>query len=231
MRKVMTFIFVVFFCCTETHKQEITVTGALLKYDSKLAVPNTRVFIELGDEISYFDPKTSRIDGHIHFTNSALDSTVSNALGQFFFKVDPNKHRIFRLGVAKEYVILGNSLEAGKLLDSKLSTETLLVGSASNLRLIIKSKVPKNGDAISIFAMCIPPDENGLSRNCLFEVDDRVDGLTDRINPKSVTFQFLSDMFKEAKLNIDVTKGQEIVKTTKVIPLIDKNTVEYLIEY
>jgi hypothetical protein len=135
------------------------------------------------------------------------------------------------LGVAKEYVVLGTWAGSVQSLDGKLPSETLIIGSASNLNLTIKNKVPKDGDAVSIYSSCVQPDQSGLSRYCFVKVDDRVGSLTSNSKPKSVTFQYHSDMFKEAKLSISVTKGQEVITRFEVIPLIDKKTVEYLIEY
>jgi hypothetical protein len=231
MRKAIAFLIVIFCDCSDNLKQEIKVTGVLLKYDSRLAIPNTQVFIELGKEISYVNPQTSIIDGKIHFTNSITDSTASSSLGQFSFKVDPNKHKIFRLSVAKCFVTLNSNNRIAKLLNDKLTEDSLLIGPASNLKLIVKNKKPKDGDAISIIAPCLPLDKSGLSRICSFEFDDRIGKLITTPDQKDITFQFLSDLYKEANLSVTVTKGQQTTSSVLVIPLKEKGTIEYLIEY
>ncbi|MFM7428952.1 MAG: hypothetical protein ACKO1F_03535, partial [Flammeovirgaceae bacterium] len=118
-----------------------------------------------------------------------------------------------------------------KFLNAKQTTDSLLIGSASNLKLIVKRKDPKEGDAIEISANCLPTNKTGLSRLCSFSIDHRVGSLFATPKQNSIVFQFLSDVYKEATLNIAITKEQQTISSSKVIPLKDKSTVEYVVEY
>lgn len=229
--KVISFcLLLVLAACTSEPNQDVLINGVLINYNSKIGVPNAKVFIELGSEVSGMNPETSIADGGTYFTNSVMDSAISNSLGRFSFKANIAKNKIYRF-VTKDFVTLNMDYQVAKFLNAKQTTDSLLIGSASNLKLIVKRKDPKDGDAIQISATCLPANKIGFSRFCTFSIDNRVGSLPTTPKQNSIVFQFLSDVYKEATLNIAITKDQQTVSTTKVIPLKDKSTVEYVVEY
>jgi hypothetical protein len=221
----------VFGSCSDASKDEMIVKGLILSADNKKGMSNIPVSIELSNEgITDYGPNGA--DGKIYFVNPVLISTVSNASGQFLFKVDPRRYKYYRIRTSEQFMEVNNQSDfIAELTSSKVIIDTLFVAAASNLKIILKNDIVNDGDQISI---TLPHDNPYTTDRIKFYYAIHNDLVGSLGKPKTeaiFNFQFLSDFNKSATVNISVTRDQQTLFSTKEILLKNQETTEYTIVY
>lgn len=232
MKSPLILLIAFFFACSDASKDEMIINGVILSADSKKAMPNIPVSVELTNEgITYFGQDW--IDGKIYFVNPVLINTVSNSAGKFLFKIDSKKYKYYRVKTSEQFMEVNKQPDIiADLISSKVVFDTLLVGAASNLKIIVKNSALKDGDVVAI---TLPYNNPYTTDRVKFYDVNPIYFSAPLGKPKpeiiSFTYQFLSDFNKSAFLTISVTRDQQTLSSTKEIPLVNQQTTEYLLEY